>query len=189
MVSASAMAGSRETKDALRPHPLCIPILSASPFSLYVSPFSLPPHSLCIPMLSASPCSLHLHSLCIPILSPSPFSLLLHFLRICWLCHTRWAGWPKTVFTKSKRNCSVPKAVFLVWHVQSSTSLHFRSVRCQLLGLVQLVDFLTSREMTGAKGPMHKAWLEPQKIGKQLPENPEVLGRQGGKVHYSIYKT
>ena len=36
--------------------------------------------------------------------------------------------------------------------------------------------------MTGAKGPIHEALLEPQKIGKQFPKNSGVLGRQGKKV-------
>lgn len=52
-----------------------------------------------------------------------------------------------------------------------------------------LVDLLTSREMTGAKGPIHEAWLEPQKLGKQFPKNTGVLGRQGKKVLYRMYST
>ena len=114
--------------------------------------------------------------------SVSPFFLLLHFLHICWLCHTWWAGWPKIVFTRSKKNCSLPKVVFLVWRVWPSTNQHFHCVWCQLLGLVQLGWLSHFQRDDRSKGTHTRSLLEPQKIGKQLPKNTGVLGRQGKKV-------
>lgn len=100
------------------------------------------------------------------------FSFSLWLPSVSVDCHTWWRRWSMTGFTKSKRDSSLPRAVFLVFHTHPSTNHCCQ--KCKrwpvLLSLPWLTHSPQGRQQEWRTLCM-TAQLEPQKIGKALPKD------------------